>query len=109
MIKYMSIERNYPLLLFSIEKKHLHNRMARRCDFVVYDRTGHALMVVECKAPAVELGQQVFDQVSRYNQQYKAPYLLITNGNKHFCCKINIKNRGFEFLKDIPSFDTITG
>ncbi|MBN1415050.1 MAG: type I restriction enzyme HsdR N-terminal domain-containing protein [Bacteroidales bacterium] len=108
MIKFLSIDRQYPLSLFSVEKKHLHNRMARRCDFVVYNRTGNPLMVVECKAPLVEIGQQAFDQVSRYNQQYKAPYLLITNGNKHFCCKVNIENQGFEFLKDIPCFNTIS-
>jgi len=108
MIKFLSLDRSYPISLFSIEKKHVHNRMARRCDFVVYDRTGNPLMVVECKAPGVEIGQQVFDQASRYNQQYRAPYLLITNGNKHFCCKVNIKNHGFEFLTEIPSYVTIT-
>jgi len=107
MIKFLSHDRDFPLSLFSIEKGHLHNRMVRRCDFVVYDRSGQPLMVVECKAPAIEIGQQVFDQASRYNQTFKAPYLLITNGNKHFCCKFNILNQGFEFLKDIPSYDKI--
>jgi type I site-specific restriction endonuclease len=109
MIRFLNLTRNYPLSLFSIEKKHVHNRMARRCDFVIYDRLGYPLMIVECKAPAVEIGQQVFDQASRYNQQLKAPYLLITNGKKHFCCKVNVDNHGFEFLTDIPSFDAITG
>jgi type I site-specific restriction endonuclease len=107
-IKFLSCDRNYPLTLFSIEKRHLHNRMARRCDFVIYNRTGQPLMVVECKAPTIEIGQQAFDQVNRYNQQYKAPFLLITNGNKHFCCKVNMKNQKFEFLKDIPTYNAIT-
>ncbi len=108
MIKFLNLDRDYPLSLFSIEKKHVHNRMVRRCDFVVYDRAGRPLMIVECKAPAVDISQQVFDQASRYNQQYKAPYLLITNGSKHFCCKVNLKNSGFEFLADIPFFNVIT-
>jgi hypothetical protein len=106
-IKYLNLEKSYPLSLFLIEKKHVHNRLSRRCDFVIYNHGGNPLMVVECKAPSIEISQQVFDQVSRYNQQYKASYLLITNGNKHFCCKVNLKNHGFEFLHDIPFYNKI--
>ncbi|MBN2274982.1 MAG: type I restriction enzyme HsdR N-terminal domain-containing protein [Bacteroidales bacterium] len=109
MIKFLIVDRHFPLTLFSIEKKHVHNRMVRRCDFIVYDRQGNPLLVAECKAPSIEIGQQVFDQASRYNQQFNAPYLLITNGNKHFCCKVNTENHGFEFLHDIPSYDLLTG
>jgi type I site-specific restriction endonuclease len=109
MIKFLNLDRNYPLSLFAIEKKHLHNRMARRCDFVVYSREGNPLMVVECKAPGVEIGQQAFDQANRYNQVYKAPFLLITNGKKHFCCRINMQKQGFEFLQEIPPFETLIG
>jgi type I site-specific restriction endonuclease len=83
--------------------------MVRRCDFVVYSRNGTPLMIVECKAPAVEIGQQAFDQASRYNQVHKAPYLLITNGKKHFCCKINKIKQSFEFLPEIPHFHAVTG
>jgi type I site-specific restriction endonuclease len=107
MIKFLSLDRNYPISLFVIEKKHLHNRMARRCDFVVYGHNGNPLMVVECKAPAVEIGQQAFDQANRYNQMYKAPLLLITNGKKHFCCRINRIKQGFEFLQEIPPFKAL--
>jgi len=107
MIKFLSLSLNYPLSLFVIERKHLHNRMARRSDFVIYSRDGNPLMVVECKAPAVEIGQQVFDQATRYNQVYKAPFLLITNGNKHFCCKFNRTKQGFEFLQDIPHYNAL--
>jgi type I site-specific restriction endonuclease len=108
MIKFLNLERNYPLSLFSIEKKHLHNRMVRRCDFVVYSRDGNPLMVVECKAPAMEIGQQAFDQANRYNQVHKAPFLVITNGKKHFCCRINRIKQGFEFLQEIPPFNALT-
>jgi type I site-specific restriction endonuclease len=107
MIKFLITNRNYPLSLFAIEKKHMHNHMARRCDFVIYGRKGNPLMVVECKAPVVDIGQQAFDQANRYNQQYKAPYILITNGNKHFCCRIHMKNQGFEFMHDIPDFNAL--
>jgi type I site-specific restriction endonuclease len=107
MIKFLNLSCDFPLSLFVIERKHLHNRMARRCDFVVYGRDGNPLMVVECKAPAIEIGQQAFDQATRYNQVYKAPFLLITNGKKHFCCKINRTKQGFDFLQEIPHFNAL--
>jgi type I site-specific restriction endonuclease len=107
MIKFLNLDRRYPISLFAIEKRHLHNRMARRCDFVVYDHEGNPLMIVECKAPTVEIGQQAFDQASRYNQAYKAPFLLITNGKKHFCCRINRIKQSFEFLQEIPYYQML--
>jgi hypothetical protein len=61
-------------------------------------------MLVECKAPSVEINQQVFDQAGRYNRKYKAAYMLITNGIKHFCCLINKTSLQYSFLKDIPDF-----
>jgi hypothetical protein len=107
MVKYLQIDRRYPISLFAIEKKHVHNRMARRCDFVVYSRAGFPLMIVECKAQHVEINQQAFDQVSRYNQNFNAGYLLITNGIKQFCCRVDAENHGFQFLPDIPFYEDL--
>jgi type I site-specific restriction-modification system R (restriction) subunit len=106
-IKFLIVEKSYPLSLFLIEKQYTNNRLSHRCDFLIYSRKGSPLLLVECKSPSVEITQNVFDQISRYNQQYKAPYLLITNGNKHFCCKVDIRKGGFEFLNDIPVYYTI--
>ena len=42
------------------------NGMDYRADIVVYDRSAHPLLVVECKRPEVELSQEVVDQAIRY-------------------------------------------
>ncbi len=107
MIKFLAKEKSFPLSLFLIEKQYINNRLSHRCDFVIYGRSGKPLMLVECKAPTVEITQHVFDQISRYNQQYKAPYLLITNGIKHYCCRVDMNNRRFEFLNDIPLYQAV--
>lgn len=56
-----------------------------RADIVVFSREGSACMLVECKAPDVELDNNVLAQAVRYNSIYSAPYIVITNGLRHLC------------------------
>lgn len=107
-IKYLAEEKHYPKQLMSIEKGFHRNTFTERYDLLIYKRSGDPLMIVECKAPVVEISQKVFNQVTRYNDQYHAPFLLITNGRKHYCCHIDIKKRSYKFLKDIPEYEKLT-
>ena len=104
-VNYLVHVRNFPLQLISIEKGFSNNRRKLRYDLLVLDRKGEPLMIVECKAPDVEINQHVFDQAGRYNNKYNAAYMLITNGIKHYCCLINKLNRQYRFLQDIPDFN----
>lgn len=108
MVSFLVKMKHYPLALISIEKGFENNRRKQRFDLLVFDRKGEPLMIVECKAPEVEINQQVFDQTGRYNNMYKAPFMLITNGLKHYCCQINKVNRQYRFLHDIPDFSDIS-
>lgn len=103
-VHFLVTLKNFPQSLISIEKGFSHNRRKQRFDLLVYDRKGIPLMLVECKAPAVEINQLAFDQAGRYNNKYKASFLLITNGIKHYCCQIHSTNRQYRFLQDIPDF-----
>ena len=38
---------------------------------------------------------------------FKVQYLLVTNGLKHYCCRVDFENRKIEFMDDIPSYQTI--
>lgn len=51
-----------------------------RADIVVYSRSGVPLILIECKAPTIELSQDVFTQASKYNSSFKAKYIALTNG-----------------------------
>jgi type I site-specific restriction endonuclease len=88
----------------SVEKGFHQHRLKHRHDLLIYDRKGHPLMLVECKAPAVEINQQAFDQAGRYNVKHKAPYLLITNGRKNYCCQVQAGSGQYRFLKEIPDY-----
>jgi len=104
-VNYLVIVKKFPLALISIEKGFSNSRRKQRFDLLIFDRKGEPLMIVECKAPGVEINQHVFDQAGRYNNKYKAAYMLITNGMRHYCCQINKSNRQYRFLQDVPDFN----
>src|SRR5512145_3128887 len=103
-VNYLVVEKKFPRQLISVEKGFQQNRRRQRYDLLVYNRKGEPLMIVECKAPDVEINQHVFDQAGRYNNIHKAIYMLISNGMKHYCCLINMINRQYSFLTDIPDY-----
>jgi len=93
-----------PASLMILEKKITMNTMSRRPDIVLHDKNGKPVMIVECKAPEVKISQDTFDQIARYNSVIKALYLVVTNGLKHYCCKMDHSNNSYQFLEDIPDY-----
>ncbi len=79
------------------------NGTLKRCDGLVYDRRLRPLVVMEYKAPHVAITQKVFDQIARYNIVVGAPYLIVSNGMRHYCCRFG--SGGYSFLPDIPRYD----
>ncbi len=87
-----------------VERKVLLNGMTRRTDVVIYNKEKRPVMICECKAPGVKLSQTVMDQAARYNITLQVPFLLISNGTEHFCCSIDVSNKLFSFLSEIPKY-----
>ncbi len=73
-----------------------------RADIVVYSRQAEPRLVVECKAATVAITQEVFDQVAHYNIRLGVPYLVVTNGLRHYCCEIDHTARSYRFINEIP-------
>lgn len=107
-IRYLTCEKNFPATLMIIERGLKVNGNPFRADLLICDRTGMPLLVVEFKAPAVRISQATFDQIARYNMRYRVPYLIVSNGLHHFCCKIDFLSESYVFLKEIPDFNEIT-
>lgn len=103
LIQYLINEKDYPRGLLGVEVSLSVNRLAKRCDVLVY-KSGKPVMIVECKAPSVKINQSVFEQVARYNLAFKVPYLLVTNGWVTLCCRVALKESDFEFLNQIPDY-----
>lgn len=99
--------KGYPQSLMANEVQLKLNGMSRRCDTVAYDRTLRPRVIVEYKAPTVNITQQVFDQICRYNMVLQVDYLIVSNGLAHYCCKVDNTTHTYTFLKDIPSYEEV--
>ncbi len=105
-IQYLIAEKKYPASLLQIEKSVNTKILKQRSDIIGYDTIGKPILIVECKAPEVKITQEVFEQIARYNMTLKVPYLVVSNGLKHFCCKINYEKKDYIFLKEVPIFQS---
>lgn len=106
-IQYLIKEGNYPPGLLGIEVNFILNKLRRRVDILVHDRSGRPVMIVECKEPAVKIDDKVFDQIVTYNMGLKVPYIVVTNGLVHYACKVRSDQPGYEFLNVIPLYEEL--
>lgn len=103
-VHYLISEKGYAASLMANEDMIKLNSLTKRCDTVVYDNNLKPLVICEFKSPDVEITQQVFDQVVRYNIVLKVKYLIVSNGMSHYCCKMNYDDMSFEYLQEIPEY-----
>ena len=108
-LHYMTGTLGFPPSLIAVEAEIRYNNMPKRFDLLAYNSSGKPVMVVECKAPSVEITQAVFDQAAMYNMTVEAAYLAVTNGLTHYACRIDHVKRSYEFLREIPSFAEVNG
>ncbi|MBT2160636.1 type I restriction enzyme HsdR N-terminal domain-containing protein [Zobellia barbeyronii] len=103
-VNYLLEEKSYPKSLVNVEKQLVINDIKKRYDIVVFNSDGSIHILVECKAPKINIDQTTFDQIARYNLELKADYLMVTNGLDHFYCKMDFTSEKYTFLRDIPDF-----
>lgn len=106
-VQFLVQEQGVPRALVAVEMAFTYQGMARRADVVVHDRQGQPLMMVECKAPEVEIRQDVFDQVARYNRVVRARYLVVTNGLIHYCAALDPEHHTYRFLDALPCYEEL--
>ncbi|PSQ99906.1 MAG: restriction endonuclease subunit R [Bacteroidetes bacterium QS_9_68_14] len=108
LVQYLIQNRGVPAGLVAVEKTLTGPDRAWRADVVAHDRqSGRPLLVAECKAPEVEITQEPFDQVARYNQTAGARVLVVTNGRDHYCCR---REKGtYRFLDHLPRYEELVG
>lgn len=106
-IHFLVQEKKYPASLIAIEKGLKLNELQKRADAVVYDANGDPIVLIEFKAPSVKITETTFEQISRYNMVFKVPYLIVSNGLNHYCCKIDFDDNSFEFIKEIPYYNKL--
>jgi len=76
------------------------DKSSSRSDIICYDEDFLPLLLVECKAPNIQLDEQTAIQIARYNSEISAPFLMVTNGLRDYW--FEAKNDEVVFLSKIP-------
>lgn len=106
-IEFLINHKGYPETLMNNEIAVRLNGMNKRCDSVIFNKSGKPVVIIEYKAPQVLINQNVFDQIVRYNMVLQVPFLIVSNGLSHYCCEVDYLNHRCNFLQDIPLFGDI--
>ena len=106
-VQFLIMEKKYPKSLINVEKVLKVNGLRKRYDIVVYNPDGTIYILVECKAPEVKISQATFDQIARYNMTMNAQYLTVTNGLQHYFCQMDFENEKYEFLRELPNYNSL--
>ena len=106
-IHHLIADLGYPAALMANEVQLHVGRKSLRADSVLYNRGLSPRMIIEYKAPTVTITQKVFDQIMAYNLQFKAPYLVVSNGLAHYCCKWSKDDEKYLFIDHLPTYENL--
>ncbi len=106
-VNYLITSLGYPATHLMNEVSVNLNGLSRRCDTVAYDRSLTPKVIVEYKAPNVRITNEVFAQIARYNLVLKVDWLIVSNGLKHYCVKMDYDTGGYTFQKEIPAYSSL--
>lgn len=104
---FLHRELGYPAGLMANEVSLKLNGTSRRCDTVVYDKALHPMMIIEYKAPEIQITKETFEQIGRYNLVLEVDYIVVSNGMHHYCCKLDKSSGSYHFLKGIPPYQEL--
>ncbi len=105
---YLLDDRAFPQSLVVSEISLQINGLNRRCDIACYDRNGNPLVIVECKAPEVNITDKALHQIAQYNAALKARFLMLTNGKQHFFCEVDQHSGEIQKLSNLPHWEELS-
>lgn len=82
LLEYLTEEANFSPSRISFEApvNLPRDKSSSRTDLICYGKDFEPILLVECKAPEIQLTEKAAIQIARYNQKVNAPFLLISNG-----------------------------
>ncbi len=103
-VLYLLNVKHIPLSHISVEKAIAVNGLTKRYDIVVYDAQLKPMVVIECKAPDVEITQCVLEQAGCYNITLHAPVVGVTNGKTSHFFSIDFETGRIVPIQELPEF-----
>lgn len=107
-LNFLMHDKGCPASLIQVEQALVLNDLSKRADIVVRATNGRAVALVECKAPGVPIAQSTFEQAARYNVVFKVAWLIVTNGLRHYCCRVDHATGAVDFHVEIPDYATLS-
>lgn len=107
-VHFLHQHKNYPKSLMKIEGGLILNELQKRSDLIIYNNKGEKIILAEFKAPEVKINSKTFEQISNYNCKHKIPLLLVSNGMEHYFCKVNFEDNSYQFIEDLPLYNSET-
>lgn len=106
-VHYLMEHKGYPKGLLSNEVELAVGEKKLRCDTLLYNKVLQPQMIVEYKSPEIELTQHVFNQITAYNLLLHVDYLVVSNGLRHYCCRMDYERQTYTFLQEIPAYEDL--
>lgn len=104
-INYLITSKDYPkaLLTNEVELKVGEKRM--RCDSVLFGTDKLPRMIIEYKAPDVQITESVFNQIMAYNTILGVETLVMSNGLQHVIMHLDRSQDKWTFLPEMPVWE----
>ncbi len=106
-IQYLIREGNYPPGLMIVEGFFRLNNLKKRADIIVHNRKGEPVLIVECKSTEIEIDDSVREQLGEYNMKYRVPYVVFTNGLRHYAFRYDSVNNMYDYIMAIPLYEDL--
>jgi len=106
-VSFLIEYKGYPSSRLANEIGIVLGNVKKRCDTILYDNYLQPLMIIEYKAPSLVISQKTFDQIARYNLALQVPWLIVSNGMQHFCCRIDKEKKAYVFVNEIPEYNSV--
>lgn len=101
-VNYLITELKYSENMISVEHGLKYQQLIKRIDICIYNTEGKPFILIECKAPYINISLDTISQISTYASTLKdVTYLCLTNGIAHFFYKRS--NVNFEITNFLPA------
>jgi len=101
-VSFLIEHKGYPSGLLANEVTIALGNVKKRCDTILYDNHLRPRMIIEYKSPSIVISQKTFDQIAGYNMALQVPWITVTNGIQHFCCRVDYEKNEYIFKNEIP-------
>ena len=100
-IQFLLQEMHYPASLIAVEKEIKLGSLSKRCDLIVYNNQA-PWMLIECKAPKINISEETLLQALRYHQSVPVPFICLTNGTQVYL--FEKQNQQFTEINEFPKW-----